>query len=65
MKSVGEIHIEQVGANDFRLTVIIEGQRFVCGSYLTRVAADRAGRLMIERREGEKRGRKKRVGKKR
>jgi hypothetical protein len=64
VKGVAEIKIEQVAANDFRLTVDFDGQSFVCGSYLTRVAAHQAGRLMIERKEGEKQGRKRRVRKK-
>jgi hypothetical protein len=57
---LSEIRIDQVTHNDFRLTVIFDGQTFVCGSYLTRVAAHQAGRLMIERKEGEKQGQKKR-----
>jgi hypothetical protein len=59
-----EILIEQIGSTDFRLTVIADGQRFDCGSYINRVAALQAGRLFVERKKGEESGRKKRPRKK-
>lgn len=61
---LSEILIEQIAANDFRLTVIVDGESFICGSYLNRAAAQQAGRLMIERKAGEVQGRKKRPRKK-
>ena len=44
----------------FHLAVIWQGQRFDCGSYLTRPAALTAARLFISRKEGEQAGQKKR-----
>lgn len=59
-----EMLVEQVTATDFRLTVIFEGERFDCGSYVNRVAALQAGRLFAERKKGEQSSRKKRPRKK-
>ncbi|HEV8015960.1 MAG TPA: hypothetical protein VGP48_10525 [Stellaceae bacterium] len=53
------IDIREVGPQKFELSVTVEGQRFACGNYLDRAAAHRAGRLFVERKEGEQAGRKK------
>ena len=58
--SDADIRIEQLGPDKFSLTVLFEGQSFDCGTYLNRMAAMQAGRLFIERKEGEREGRKKR-----
>jgi hypothetical protein len=55
-----DIRIEQTGPEKFLLTILFDGQSFDCGSYITRVAALQAGRLFVERKEGEREGRKKR-----
>jgi hypothetical protein len=54
------VQIDEIGPQNFALTVIYDGQRFECGSYLNRAAAMQAGRLFVERKEGERQGRKKR-----
>lgn len=54
------IQVDEIGPQNFALTVIFEGQRFACGSYLNRASAMQAGRLFVERKEGEQAGRKKR-----
>lgn len=59
-----EMIIEQVAPTDFRLTVIFDGERFDCGSYVNRVAALQAGQLFAERKKGEKCGQKRRPRKK-
>lgn len=59
-----EMLVDQVAPTDFRLTVIFEGERFDCGSYVSRVAALQAGRLFTERKQGEQSSRKKRPRKK-
>jgi len=58
--SESEIKVEQLGPDKFALTVLFEGQSFECGTYITRVAALQAGKLFVERKEGEKEGRRKR-----
>ena len=58
--SDSEIKVEQLGPDKFALTVLFEGQPFECGTYINRVAALQAGKLFVERKEGEKEGRKKR-----
>lgn len=58
--SDSEIKVEQLGPDKFALTVLFEGQSFDCGVYINRVAALQAGKLFVERKEGEKEGRKKR-----
>jgi len=60
-----DIKVEQLGPDKFALTVIFEGQSFECGTYVNRVAALQAGKLFVERKEGEKEGRKKRPRKSR
>jgi hypothetical protein len=53
------IDIREVGPQKFELSVTFDGQRFECGNYLDRAAAHRAGRLFVERKQGEQTGRKK------
>jgi hypothetical protein len=53
------IDIREIGPEKFELSVIFDGQRFTCGSYLNRSAAHQAGRLFVARKEGEQVGRKK------
>lgn len=53
------IDIREVGPQKFELAVIFDGQRFECGNYLNRAAAQQAARLFIARKEGEQSGRKK------
>ncbi len=60
MSQESEIKVEQAAPDKFILTVLFEGQSFDCGTYITRVAALQAGKLFVERKEGEKEGRKKR-----
>ena len=60
MSQESEIRVEQAGPDKFTLTVLFEGQSFDCGTYVNRVAALQAGRLFMERKEGEREGRKKR-----
>ncbi|WP_377807979.1 hypothetical protein ABNQ38_21570 [Azospirillum sp. A29] len=47
------ILVEEIGPQSFTLTVTFDGQRFECGSYLNRAAAMQAGRLFLQRKEGE------------
>jgi len=54
-----EIKVEHLGPDKFSLTVLFEGQSFDCGVYITRVAALQAGKLFVDRKEGEREGRKK------
>jgi hypothetical protein len=54
-----KIDIREVGPQKFELAVICDGQRFECGNYLNRAAAQLAGRLFVQRKEGEQAGRKK------
>ncbi len=58
--SDSEIKVDHLGPDKFALTVLFEGQSFECGTYINRVAALQAGKLFVERKEGEKEGRKKR-----
>ena len=60
MSQESDIRIEQAGPGKFTLTVLFEGQAFECGTYLTRIAALQAGKLFVDRKEGEREGRKKR-----
>ena len=53
------IDIREVGPQKFELSVTFEGQRFECGNYLNRAAAQQAGKLFVARKEGEQAGRKK------
>jgi hypothetical protein len=54
------IQAEETGPQKFALTVVFDGQRFECGTYLNRASAMQAGRLFVERKQGEQAGRKKR-----
>jgi hypothetical protein len=60
MSQEREIKVDQAGPDKFILTVHFDGQTFDCGTYITRVAALQAGKLFVERKEGEQEGRKKR-----
>ena len=53
------IQVEEIGPQKFALVVIFAGQRFECGSYISRAAAQQAGRLLVARKAGEQEGRKK------
>lgn len=47
------IVVDEAGPQKFTLTVIFAGQRFECGNYISRAAAMQAGRLFVQRKEGE------------
>jgi hypothetical protein len=51
------IQIDEISAQKFELVVIVAGQRFECGNYISRAAAQQAGKLFIARKEGEQAGR--------
>jgi hypothetical protein len=53
------IDIRETGPEKFELTVTYDGQRFECGNYLNRGAAQQAARLFVQRKQGEAVGRKK------
>ena len=53
------IEIREVGAQNFELAVTFDGRRFACGNYLSRAAAQQAGRLFVARKESEQVGRRK------
>jgi hypothetical protein len=57
--SEAHIQIDEIGPQKFTLVVIFAGQRFECGSYISRAAAQQAGRLFVARKQGEQEGRKK------
>ena len=61
---MSDIHIEETAPGTFTLAVTFEGRRFECGNYLNRAAAMQAGRLFIQRKEGEAAGQKRRPRKK-
>jgi hypothetical protein len=54
-----KIDIQEVGPQKVELTVTFDGQRFECGNYLNRAAAQQAAKLFVSRKEGERAGRKK------
>lgn len=58
--SESTVQVEEIGPQKFALTVTSDGQRFDCGTYISRAAALQAGRLFVARKEGEKAGRQKR-----
>ena len=58
------IQVEETGPQTFIMSVTFDGQRFECGNYISRAAAMLAGRLFVERKEGERSGRAKRAKKK-
>lgn len=53
------IEIAELGPEKFSLAIMFDGQRFDCGTYLNRTAAQQAARLFIARKEGEAAGRRK------
>ena len=53
------IEIHEAGPQKFELAVTFDGQRFACGNYLNRAAAQQAARLFVARKEGERAGGKK------
>jgi hypothetical protein len=57
---VASTQIDAIGPQTFRLSVTFDGQRFDCGTYISRIAAQQAGKLFVERKEGERVGRMKR-----
>jgi hypothetical protein len=59
-----EIQIAEAGPQTFALVVVFDGQRFDCGTYINRMAAVQAGKLFVQRKEGEQAGRQKRPRKK-
>jgi hypothetical protein len=59
------IDIQEAGPQKFALAVTFEGQRFECGTYISRAAAMQAGKLFAERKDGERVGQQKRPRKKR
>ena len=58
------IHVEEVGPQKFTMAVTFDGQRFDCGTYISRAAAMLAGRLFVQRKAAEQTGRTKRARKK-
>lgn len=58
------IHVDEIGPQKFTLAVTFEGQRFECGSYISRAAAQQAGRLFVQRKEAEADGQRGRPRKK-
>jgi hypothetical protein len=56
----GSVRIEELGSEKFALTVTFDGQDFACGTYLNRAAAAQAGKLFIDRKEGEETARRRR-----
>lgn len=50
------ILVDEAGPQNFTLAVMFDGRRFECGSYISRAAAMQAGRLFIQRKEGEAAG---------
>ncbi|CAO3414472.1 hypothetical protein [Azospirillum doebereinerae] len=50
------IQVDEAGPQTFTLAVTFDGQRFDCGTYINRVAALQAGRLFVQRKEGEAAG---------
>ena len=52
--SSDNIHVEEMGQQKFSLAVTFDGQRFDCGTYISRAAALQAGRLFVTRKEGER-----------
>ncbi len=58
------VQVEELEPRKFALTVTFDGQRFECGTYLSRAAALQAGRLFADRKEGERAAQRKRPRKK-
>lgn len=53
---VSSVQVDVVGPQSFTLAVTFDGQRFDCGTYISRVAALQAGRLFVQRKEAEAAG---------
>jgi hypothetical protein len=64
MASETQIFVQETGPQKFSLTVTFGGQVFECGSYISRAAAMQAGKLFLDRKQGEEAGRRKRPRKK-
>ncbi|WP_448190834.1 hypothetical protein [Azospirillum sp. sgz301742] len=47
------VQVDETGPQTFTLVVTFDGQRFECGTYISRPAALQAGRLFVQRKEGE------------
>ena len=52
------IQVDEIGSKNFTLAVTFDGQRFECGTYISRTAAMQAARLFVQRKEGEAAGQK-------
>ena len=59
------VEVVELGAQKFSLVVTFDGRRFDCGLYVNRAEALKAGRLFVERKQGEHAARGKRPGRKR
>ena len=64
MEMASEILVSEDGPHKFSLVVVWDGQRFDCGNYISRTAAQLAGRLFVQRKEGEQASGRKRPKKK-
>jgi hypothetical protein len=62
--SSAQIQVEEIAPRTFALTVTFDGQCFDCGTYISRPAALLAGRLFVDRKEGERAAPRKRARKK-
>jgi hypothetical protein len=58
------IQIDETGSQQFTLVVTFNDQRFECGNYISRAAAMQAGKLFVQRKEGEAVGQRARTRKK-
>ncbi len=64
LTSAPSIQIDENGPHTFLLTVTYDGQRYQCGTYINRAEAMKAGKLFVDRKDGERLGQKKRPKKK-
>jgi hypothetical protein len=60
-----DVEVDELGPQKFSLAVTFDGRRFDCGIYVSRAEALKAGRLFVERKQGEQAARGKRSGRKR
>ncbi|MDR3438868.1 hypothetical protein [Telmatospirillum sp.] len=58
--SASSIVIDELAPQKFSLRVVFDDRQFDCGTYISRAAAQQAGRLFVARKEGERTGRQKR-----
>jgi hypothetical protein len=58
------VQVEEIGPQKFTLVVTFDGQRFDCGVYVSRAEALKAGKLFVQRKQGERDGQKRRPRKK-